>query len=172
MTPVRPQPNSHTDELVLTAAGYRDLKAELERQVFRRGEVAIRIRQAAEVAGDFGDNLDYLDALREQEDVEKRIARLEARLAAATVLKPERVPSAQAVLGSWVELEDLDTGERSRYRLVNSPEANPAQGRLSIESPVGRTVAGHAPGDTVDVVTPRGTRHLRIVAAGAVRTDQ
>ncbi|MGZ4352914.1 MAG: GreA/GreB family elongation factor [Gaiellaceae bacterium] len=155
---------------MLTAAGYRDLQAELEQlKSVRRGEVASRLRQALEFAGDRGDNLDYLDALREQEEVENRIARLEAQLAAATVLEPERVPPAHVVLGSWVELEDIDTGDRSRYRLVNSPEANPTEGRLSIDSPVGRALSGRAAGDTVEVTTPHRTRRLRIAAASGLR---
>jgi transcription elongation factor GreA len=160
---------THVPELVLTAAGYRELQAELERQRARRREVAARLRDAAEEAGDLGDNLDYLDALRDQEQVDARIVVLEARLAGATVLDRVADAAAHVGIGSWVTFEDVATGEESRYRLVNSPEANPAAGRLSIESPVGAALTGHAPGDVVDVTTPHGRRRLRVVAATTAR---
>jgi Transcription elongation factor, GreA/GreB, C-term len=67
-------------------------------------------------------------------------------------------------LGAHAEFEDLATGERSSYELVSSPESNVARGRLSVTSPVGRALYGHHAGDTVEVVTPRGRRRLRVVA--------
>ena len=70
------------------------------------------------------------------------------------------------VLGSWAELQDVTTGERVHYRLVNPADANPAEGRLSIESPVGSSLVGRGTGETVEVATPRGKRRLLISAAG------
>jgi hypothetical protein len=66
-------------------------------------------------------------------------------------------------LGSHVVLEDLDDSSREDYVLVSSAESNPAEGRLSSESPVGRAISGHRRGDVVDAHVPRRVRHLRIV---------
>jgi len=66
-------------------------------------------------------------------------------------------------VGSWTELLDLDTGLESAFTLVPPAEANPSLGRLSAESPVGRALIGHRLGETVDVMTPRGHRHLQLV---------
>ena len=155
-------------ELVLTRSGYRQLRAELdvlERE--RRREVAARLQEALELAGDLGDNPEYLDALREQEELERRIDVLQEQLASARVVDAEPRRDGPVGVGSWAELEDLDTGDRSRFVIVGSPEANPTLGRLSIESPVGSAVVGHRVGDRVEVRTPHGLRHLRIVGAGS-----
>jgi transcription elongation factor GreA len=79
-------------------------------------------------------------------------------------------PSSQVVsLGSRVVLKDLDDGAREEYVLVSSAESNPAEGRLSNESPVGRAIAGHHKGDVVDAQAPHRVRHLRIVDLRAGR---
>ena len=73
-------------------------------------------------------------------------------------------PNKEVVLGSWAKLEDLDSGAQSRFEVVSSAESNPSQGRISIESPVGRAIFGRHPGETVEVITPKGRRHLKVLA--------
>jgi transcription elongation factor GreA len=70
---------------------------------------------------------------------------------------------AEVEVGSWTELLDLDTGVESAFTLVPPSESNPSLGRLSADSPVGRALLGHHLGETIDVMTPRGRRHLRLV---------
>jgi len=77
--------------------------------------------------------------------------------------KVER-PSRAAGLGSWVEVEDLASGRRMRYRLVGSHEASPAEGLLSIDSPVGAVLEGRRAGEVVVAATPRGERSLRVLS--------
>lgn len=162
--------NGSLDEVVLTPEGYAKLEEEYQRlTTVKRPEAATRLSQALEVAGDLADNPEYLDAHAELDLVEERIALLERRLHAARMLRPDE-PSSQAVsLGSHVVLEDLDDGAREEYVLVSSAESNPAEGRLSNESPVGRAIADHHEGDVVDARAPHRVRHLRIVDLRAGR---
>ncbi len=154
------------DEIVLTPDGLVELERELADLRGTQTEVSERLSLAMQRAGDAGEITEYLDAQRDEEMIERRIDLLEERLAVATVLDPATVPAGEAVIGSWAEVEDLDTGGTSRFELVSSPESNPSAGRLSVESPVGRAILGHSPGETVDVLTPRGHRHLKLRSVG------
>ncbi len=162
--------NGSPDEVVFTREGYAELEEEHRRLVMvKRREAETRLTQALQVAGDLADNSEYLDACAELDLIDERIALLERRLHAARVLGPDE-PSSQIVsLGSHVVLEDLDDGTREDYVLVSSAESNPAQGRLSNESPVGRAISGHRRGDVVDAHAPHRLRHLRIVDLRARR---
>ncbi|MGE5617757.1 MAG: transcription elongation factor GreA [Sphingomonadaceae bacterium] len=149
-------------ERVLTATGYARLMAELDHlRTVRRHEVAERLRSAREVG--VWDSPEYLSAREEQAFVEGRIATLEKLLAQAEVVE---VPAATAWpsvdIGSVVTLRD-ESGEEEQYAIVGAMEAEPAKGRISNQSPVGRALLGHLPGDTVEVETPSGTRRLTIV---------
>ena len=154
------------DEIVLTPGGLADLERELAELRETQTEVSDRLSLAAQRAGDAGEITEYLDAQREEEMIERRVDLLEERLAVASVLDPATLPAGHAVLGSWAEVQDLETGGTSRFELVSSPESNPAAGRLSVESPVGRAILGHSPGETLDVLTPRGHRHLKLLSIG------
>lgn len=119
-------------------------------------------------AGDLTENADYLDAVGAQEQLERRIAVLEQQLRDAHVVEQAESPPGRASLGRHVVLEDLDSGERERYRLVGSPEADLAEGTLSIESPVGRAIVDRSTGETVLVQAPHRQRRLKILAARSV----
>ena len=151
------------DEVVLTPDGYAKLEEEHRRlTTVKRPEIAARLGEASEVAGDLADNPEYLDAQAELDLVEQRIELLEERLSGARLLRADE-PSSQVVsLGSHIVIDDLDDSSREEYVLVSSIESNPTQGRLSNESPVGRAIEGHHKGDVVDAITPRRVRHLRI----------
>jgi len=158
------------DEVVLSPEGFAKLTDELRRlTTANRPEAAARLAQALEVAGDPADNPEHRDARAELDLVEERIELLERRLSAARVLRPDGPSSNAVVLGSHVVLEDLDDGARQEFTLVSSAESNPAEGRLSQESPVGRAIAGHRRGDVVDAHAPHRIRHLRIAEIGVTR---
>jgi transcription elongation factor GreA len=163
-----PLANGVLDEVVLTAEGFTKLQEELRLlTAVKRPAVAERLRQARQFAGDLTDNPEYLDAKAELDLVEDRIALLERRLHAARLLRPGEPSNDVVSLGSEVVLEDLDDGTREEYVLVSSAESNPAEGRLSNESPVGRAIAGHRRGDVVDVHAPHRIRHVRIAGLRA-----
>jgi transcription elongation factor GreA len=148
-------------ETVLTPEGLEDLKAKLENlSTVRRREVAERIKEAREF-GDISENSEYDDAKNEQMMLEKQIAEIEERLRSARVI--EEGTSDVVSVGSTVHVKDQKTEKSTKYRIVGSSEANPAEQKLSNESPVGKALLGHKRGETVKVPVPRGpARQLKI----------
>jgi transcription elongation factor GreA len=150
-------------EVILTAEGYEKLKQEIEHlSTQKRREVADRIRIAREF-GDIAENAEYDDAKNEQAMLEHRIATLEERLVAARVIDAGDVSKDVVSIGSKVRLRDVDAKETIEYHIVGSAEANPAEHRLSNESPVGKAIIGHKKGETVEVSTPRGSMKYKIL---------
>ena len=145
-------------DVILTPEGYEKLKQEIEfLSNDKRREVADRIRTAREF-GDIAENAEYDDAKNEQAMLEHKIAQLEERLAHARVIDTDEVDTSVVSVGSIVRLRDVDAKETIEYHIVGSAEANPAERKLSNESPVGRAIIGRKKGETVEVVTPRGSK--------------
>ena len=145
----------------ITAAGVAALEAELEElEGPRRGEMAVRIRAAREL-GDLKENAEYHIAKDEQAHLETRIRRLRERLREAVVVEAGSDVDLFA-FGRTAEVVDEASGAVHRWTLVGSTEADPAAGRLSIESPVGSALRDRLVGETVAIRAPRGERRLRI----------
>ena len=150
-------------EVILTPEGYEKLKQEIEYlSSEKRREVADRIRVAREF-GDIAENSEYDDAKNEQALLEHRIATLEERLIAARVIDAGEITSDAVSVGTKVRLKDMDANETIEYHIVGSAEANPAEHRLSNESPVGKAIIGHKKGETVEVSAPRGAMKFKIL---------
>ncbi len=144
-------------DVILTAEGYENLKQELDTlRTEGRREVAERIRVAREF-GEIAENAEYDDAKNEQAMLEHKIAQLEERLINARVIDTSEVDTSVVSIGSVVRLRDVDAKETVEYFIVGSAEANPADRKLSNESPVGRAILGRKKGETVEVATPRGS---------------
>ena len=150
-------------EVILTPEGYAKLKEEIEHlSTVKRREVAERIKHAREF-GDITENSEYDDAKNEQAMLEHRIATLEERLSNARVIDAGDIQSDVVGIGSRVRLKDIDANETIEYTIVGSAEANPAQNRLSNESPVGKAILGKKKGEIVEVAAPRGALKFKIV---------
>jgi transcription elongation factor GreA len=150
-------------EVILTKEGYQKLKNEIEYlSNDKRREVADRIRVAREF-GDIAENAEYDDAKNEQALLEQRIAKLEERLVAARVIEKKEISKDVVSVGSHVKLRDVSAKETVEYHIVGSAEANPAEQKLSNESPVGKAILGHKKGETVEVQTPRGSLKYKIL---------
>jgi transcription elongation factor GreA len=150
-------------EVILTKEGYEKLKEEIEYlSNDKRREVADRIRQAREF-GDIAENAEYDDAKNEQALLEHRISLLEERLRAARVIDKKDVTKDVVSIGSTVRLRDLDANKTFEYRIVGSAEANPAENKLSNESPVGKAILGRKKGEVVQVAAPRGALKFKIL---------
>jgi transcription elongation factor GreA len=150
-------------EVILTSEGYKKLQEEIEYlSNDKRREVADRIRIAREF-GDISENAEYDDAKNEQALLEHRIATLEERLRDAKVINKKDVAKDVVSVGSKVRLRDVGARQTVEYHIVGSAEANPAENKLSNESPVGKAIIGHKKGDTVEVVAPRGSMKYKIL---------
>jgi transcription elongation factor GreA len=150
-------------ELILTPEGLKELKAKIDYlHTTRRREVAERIKEAREF-GDIAENSEYDDAKNEQAMLEKQISDLEEKLRAATVIDNRAISTDAVSVGTTVHVKDQKTEKSVKYRIVGSAEANPAENKLSNESPVGSALLGHTRGDVVSVPVPRGpARKLKI----------
>jgi transcription elongation factor GreA len=150
-------------EVILTPEGHEKLKQEIEHlSSEKRREVADRIRIAREF-GDIAENAEYDDAKNEQALLEHRIATLEERLRNAKVIDKKQIAKDVVSIGSHVKLRDVDAKRTVEYHIVGSAEANPAENKLSNESPVGKAIIGHKKGETVEVSAPRGSLKFKIL---------
>ena len=155
-------------ELILTPQGLEELKAKIEHlSTERRREVADRIRDAREF-GDISENSEYDDAKNEQMMLEKQIADLEEKLRSARVIDDEHVATDVVSVGTIVHVKDQQTDKSANYKIVGSAEADPSNGRLSNESPVGKALIGRKRNEVVSVPVPRGpARELKITKIDA-----
>lgn len=154
------------DAIAMTAAGQAAIKNELIELKGQRVNVAESIRLAA-ADKDFKENAP-LDAAREaQGKMEARISEIEETLRRAVTIQEEaHLLQEYVAIGSTLVLENLSSGQKTRYMLVDSAEADPLSGKLSIASPVGKALVGHHPGDEVEVAAPKGVLHFRITSIG------
>jgi transcription elongation factor GreA len=159
------QQTTEAEARYLSAEGIARLREELEQLTsVRRPEVVARIKAAKEL-GDLKENSDYTAAREEQSFLEGRIAQVEGLLRSAVVIEAPGVDG-RVHVGSTVAVEEIPDGSVVEYRIVGSAEADPAAGRISNASPVGRALVGRSVGETVTVTTPRGDVAYRIVAVG------
>lgn len=143
----------------LTAAGRKELEAELDNLKARRGAIADKIAAARDY-GDLSENAEYDAARDEQGLVETRIAEIEDILLNAEELKTGSSDSVS--LGSIVTLKSSD--KEVEYTLVGPVEANPLEGKISNESPIGQALLGKKVGDAVSITTPKGTIDYKVKA--------
>jgi transcription elongation factor GreA len=147
-----------TRETLITPEGLEKLKEELEElQTSRRREIAERIKEAREF-GDISENAEYDDAKNEQAMIEQRISQLEERVRRATVIDEKRVDTDEVQVGVKVHVKDQKSGDSRKFQIVGSAEADPAEQKLSNESPIGSALIGRKKGDVVSIDVPRGPK--------------
>ena len=147
----------------ITAAGIEELKAELsELEGPKRIEMAERIRVARE-EGDLKENAEYHIAKEDQAHMETRIKRLSERLRNAVVVEASEAPADTFAFGRTAEVRDDGKEQTHTWTLVGSTEADLAAGKLSAESPIGRTLMNAQVGETVEVETPRGVKSFKVL---------
>ena len=150
-------------EILLTQEGYQKLEDELEiLKTVRRREVADRIKVAISF-GDISENAEYDEAKNEQAQVEERIIKLESMIRRAVIIDESKIDSNVVTIGSIVKVNDMDFEEEVEYPIVGSAEADPYEGKISNESPVGKALLGRTIGDIVDVQVPDGVAKFEIL---------
>lgn len=135
----------------ITAEGRKELEVELDELKGRRGEIADKIAEARDF-GDLSENAEYDSAREEQGIVETRIAEIEDILMNASIIKGAK--GGKVALGATVELDN--GGKSVSYMVVGPVEADPLEGKVSNESPLGVALMGKVVGDTATVMTPKG----------------
>lgn len=149
----------------LTVQGAQKLRAELEELKSVKRPAVINAIAEARAHGDLKENAEYHAAREQQGFIEGRIKQLEGELSHAEVIDPSTLNvGSRVVFGATVELEDLESGEETRYQIVGDLEADIKQGLIAISSPVARALIGKHEGDSISIDTPGGTREYDIIS--------
>ncbi|MDY2987047.1 MAG: transcription elongation factor GreA [Peptoniphilus sp.] len=150
-------------DIFFTAEGLEKIENEIEYlKTVRRKEVAERIKVALGY-GDLSENSEYDEAKNEQALVEEKIAKLEMMVRNAKVISEDELNSEIVNIGSTVKVKDVQSGEVDEYTIVGSAEADPLEGKISNESPVGGKLLGLKVGESVEVDVPDGIIKLEVV---------
>jgi transcription elongation factor GreA len=151
----------------LTKEGFQKLQEELDHlRTTKRMEVAARLHEAME-GGELIENAEYEAAKNEQAFVEGRIQELELLLATAQIIEDNgKTKKTDAIqVGTKVTIKEGNF-EAETFTIVGAAEANPREGKISNESPIGKSILGHKVGETVKVETPGGTYNVKIIKVG------
>ena len=142
----------------------KKIEQELENlKTVRRKEIAEKIKVALSF-GDLSENSEYDEARNEQAKLFGRITEIEDILAHAVIIEDENEASGHIGLGCTVQIQDLSSGELLEFRITGSQEANPMMGKMSDDSPFGRALVGHGPGEVVTVEAPAGRFEAKILS--------
>lgn len=151
-------------EFKLTKERLGQLEEELNYLKTTRELEVAELLKVARSFGDLSENSEYDEAKNEQSKLYGRIAEVENILAHAVLIDDADIEHDVVGLGSSVELEDLEFGDVDKYEIVGSQEANPAVGRISDDSPIGRAILGKKAGVTVTVDAPGGALQFKIIS--------
>ena len=150
-------------EFKITSMRLAELEKELNYlKTTREREVAAMIAEARSY-GDLSENSEYDAAKNEQAKLYGRIAEIEDVLSHAVIIEDENEATGRVGLGCTVVVEDLQTGEKTEYRITGSQEANPMEYKLSDDSPFGRAAVGKAVGDSFTYSAPMGSYTMKII---------
>ncbi|NPV44851.1 MAG: transcription elongation factor GreA [Firmicutes bacterium] len=150
-------------EVILTPEGLKKLEAELEYlKTVKRREVALKIKQAISF-GDISENSEYEEAKNEQAFIEGRIATLEKMLRNAKIIDDMDIGTDVVSIGSRVRVQDMELGDEFVYTIVGSAEADPANYKISNESPVGKALLGKTVNSIVEIDVPVGVIRYKIL---------
>lgn len=151
-------------KMPITAAGAEQLKIELNRLKTSDRPRIIQAIAEARAHGDLSENAEYHAAKEQQGMLEARITDLEQKLASAQVIEPTTVnANGRVVFGATLDLHDEHGNQKVTYQIVGDYEADIAQGKISVSSPIARALIGKESGDVVEVQVPGGVRQYEIL---------
>ena len=151
-----------TDKLPLTVRGKAKLEEELKRLIHSERPSVIKAIEEARSHGDISENAEYDAAKERQALIEGRIGEIQGMLAGAEVIDPAQIKSEKIVFGASVDLVDLDSDEKVTYQIVGVDEADVKQGKISILSPLARSLIGKTKGDNIQVKSPKGEKEYEV----------
>ena len=150
-------------EVFLTGEGFAKLRDELEKlKTVDRRRIAKAIGEAR-LQGDISENAEYDAAKDAQAHCEARIAELESKLAQVRIIENENIPHDKIYIGAIATLLDLDTDEKLKYMLVSPEESNYEENKISISSPIGKSLLGHMAGETLNIKVPAGELRYKVL---------
>ena len=152
------------EKVPMTEAGYENLLVELKRLKTEERPRIIRAIEEARGHGDLSENAEYHAAKERQAFIESRVAEIEDKTARAEVIDVSKLSCKQIKFGAIIRLADEDTDARMTYQIVGTDESDIKSGLLSIGSPLARALIGKSKGDSVEVVTPGGSKAYEIIS--------
>ena len=158
--------SSNSNRYKMSQERLEELKKELNyMETVREKEVSEQIKEARSF-GDLSENSEYDEAKTEQGKLYSRIAEYKDLIEHAEIVDnvDHNLPKDAVTLGSFVTVKDLDDEFEDKYEIVGSQEANPREGRISDDSPVGKGLIGHRAGDTVTIAAPAGEIRLEVLS--------
>ncbi len=147
----------------LTPDGYQKLQEELERLLKEERPAIIKAISEARAHGDLSENAEYHAAKEKQSFIEGRIQDLKTKIALADVIDPSRINQSKVAFGAKVKVLDMEADEEYIFTLVGPDEADVRNGKISINSPVGRSLLGKEVGDTTIIKAPARTMEYEIL---------
>ena len=151
-------------KIPVTVKGLELLKKELEVLKFEERPSVIQASSDARANGDLSENADYEAAKERQSHIEGRIQELESKISNAEVIDPTKLGlDGRCVFGSYVEIENTDSGEKFTYQIVGEDEADIKQHKLSVNSPIARALIGKYAEDIAEVNAPGGVTEYEIL---------
>ena len=155
--------NSMSDKVPMTLAGKVKLEAELKNLMQNERPSVIKAIEEARSNGDLSENADYDAAKERQAFCEARIADIQGKLANAEVFDTANMSSEKVIFGATVKLLDLDADENIVYQIVGEDEADVKQGKISVYSPLARSIIGRSKGDSIEFKSPKGEKEYEII---------
>jgi transcription elongation factor GreA len=151
------------ERIPMTASGYKALEEEINQLKNVERHAIIKMIAEARGHGDLSENAEYHAAKERQAFIEGRVIVLEDQIGRADVIDVSKLSGATVKFGATVTLADEDTKEKRKFQIVGDFEADAKNGRISISSPLARSIIGKSKGDTVEVSTPRGAKSYEIL---------
>jgi transcription elongation factor GreA len=152
-----------SDRQPMTIQGKAKLETELKNLVQVERPNVIKAIEEARSHGDISENADYDSAKDRQGMIEGRIAEIQGRLANAEVVDPSQLQSGTIIFGATVELQDLETEDKVSYQIVGEDESDVKQGKISVFSPIARSLIGKKKGDIIEFKSPKGEKEFEVL---------
>jgi transcription elongation factor GreA len=151
------------EKIPMTAAGLATLEEELRRLKYVERHEVIKAIEVAREHGDLSENAEYHAAREKQSFIEGRVLELESVTSLVDVIDPTTLSGNVVRFGATIKLADEDTNEKSIFQIVGAYEADIESGKLSVTSPTSRALIGKSIGDSVEVITPGGSKSYEII---------
>ena len=152
-----------TDKMPMTAQGYEKLEAELKHLRSVERPAVIKAIAEAREHGDLSENAEYHAARERQSFIEGRVAELEDAISRSQIIDPKAISGKSIKFGATVKVVDEDTDEEHSYQIVGELEADVKAGKVAVTSPIARALIGKEQGDSIEVITPKGTKAYEIL---------